>query len=75
MVDFRKDVQYFFCPDYNKFVKCDRGVFYSIEKNGEEIQNSFYDKILLGDIYTIDISGEEYNVKLSKSTVSNVKSA
>ena len=75
MADFRKDIQYFYCPDYKKYVKCENGIFYSIEKDGSEVQNSFYDKIFIGDIYTVDITGDEYNSKLFSGTISNVKSA
>ncbi|MGP1598370.1 hypothetical protein [Peptoanaerobacter stomatis] len=59
MADFREDTQYFYCPDYKKYVKCHKGIFYNI-KDGVEMQNDFYDKILIGDIYTEDITKEEY---------------
>lgn len=66
MANFKEYTQYFYCPDYNKYVKCEGGIFYSI-KNGVEIQNDFYDKILLGSIYTEDISEEEYYAHVDKS--------
>lgn len=64
MADFREKVQYFYCPDYKKYVKCKDGLFYCIQK-GKEIYNDFYDKILIGDIYTEDITKEEYYAQLS----------
>ena len=63
MADFTTPIQYFYCPDYDKYVKCDRGIFYKIE-NGEIHQSDFYDKILIGDIYTEDITEDEFNAQL-----------
>lgn len=63
MNDFRKEYQYFYCPDYKKFVKCHKGMFYCIN-NGKEVFNDFYSKILIGSIYTEDITEEEYNEQL-----------
>ena len=64
MADFRTKTQYFYCPDYKKYVKCHMGIFYSID-NGKEKQNDFYDKIFIGSIYTLDITKEEYYAQLS----------
>lgn len=64
MNDFREDVQYFYCPDYKKYVKCEKGIFYCI-KDGKEIFNDFYSKILIGDIYTEDITKEDYYAQLA----------
>lgn len=64
MADFRKDDQYFYCPDYDKYVHYHKGMFYSITK-GVEVFNDFYSQILIGDIYTEDITQEEYNAKLN----------
>ncbi len=55
--------EYYYCEDYNKYVKCDWGIFYCIE-DGKEIRNDFYSKILIGDIYTVDITKEEYYAQL-----------
>lgn len=63
MIDFRYDYLYFYCPDYKKYVKCEKGIFYCIE-NGKEIINDFYSKILIGSIYTEEITEEEYNAQL-----------
>lgn len=61
---FTVDDLYFYCPDYKKFVKCDKnGFFYSIN-DGKEVFNDFYSKILIGSIYTEDITEEEYNAQL-----------
>lgn len=65
MTDFRKDKQFFYCPDYKKYVKCDKGLFYKIE-NKKLVYSDFYSQILIGDIYTEDISEEEFNAQLSK---------
>ncbi|KXB64591.1 hypothetical protein HMPREF3181_01447 [Parvimonas sp. KA00067] len=64
MADFTKDIQYFYCPDYKKYVKFEKGLFYCIENN-KEIQNSFYDKILIGSIYTKDITKEKYYAQIN----------
>ncbi len=63
MADFRKENNYFYCPDYDRYVRCHNGVFYNI-KNGKEEFNSFYSKILFGDIYYEDISKEEYYAQI-----------
>lgn len=55
--------RYYYCEDYNKYVKRDWGIFYCIE-NGKEIRNDFYAKISIGDIYTKDITEKEYNDQL-----------
>ncbi len=65
MANFREDVQYFYCPDYKKYVKCDKGVFYSLEKNGKIKKNDFYLDILIGDIWVEDITEEEFNAQLA----------
>lgn len=61
--DFRNDYQYFYFSDFKKYVKCERGVFCCIEK-GKEIINDFYSKILIGSIYTEEITEKEYNAQL-----------
>lgn len=55
--------EYYYCPDYKKYVKSEGGMFYCI-KYGKEIFNDFYSKILIGDIYTEDITEEEYYAQL-----------
>lgn len=54
---------YYYCPDYNKYVKREGGMYYCIE-NSKEIFDDFYCRIDLGDIYTEDISKEEYYAQL-----------
>lgn len=54
---------YYFCPDYNKYVKREGGMYYCIN-NGKEIFNDFYSQIDIGDIYTEDITEEQYNEQL-----------
>lgn len=56
-------IEYYYCEDYNSYVKNDNGIFYSI-KNGKEILNDFYDKILIGGIFYDDITKEEYEAQL-----------
>lgn len=63
MADFRLHDQYFYCPDYKKYVHCKDGMFYCV-KNGKEVYNDFYSKILIGSIYTEDIPEEEYSAQL-----------
>lgn len=66
MADFRKDKQFFYCPDYKAYVVCDKGMFYKIE-GGKLVFSDFYSKILIGDIYYEDITEEEFNAQLSES--------
>lgn len=56
---FKTQTEYYFCPDYNKYVKREGGMFYCVE-NGKEVFNDFYSKILLGSIYTENITKEKY---------------
>lgn len=63
MAKFLSPTRYYYCDDYDKYVKCEGGVFYCIE-NGKEIQNDFYDKILIGGIFYDDITKEEYEAQL-----------
>ena len=55
---------YWFCPEQNSSVMYSDGVFYSI-KNGVSVEDRYYKKILIGEIYTEDISEEEYNAQLA----------
>ena len=54
---------YYYCPDYKTYVKREGGMYYCIE-NGKEVFNDLYSIIDLGDIYTEDISEEEYYAQL-----------
>lgn len=54
---------YYYCPDYKTYVKREGGMYYCIE-NGKEVFDDFYSMIDLGDIYTEDISKEEYYAQL-----------
>lgn len=53
--------EYYYCPDYGKYVKREGGVFYSIDDSKQEvIDEERFMLILIGDIFTIDITKEEY---------------
>lgn len=56
-------IKYYYCPDFNKFVKYEDGEFFSIE-DGRLKSNTFYDKMFLGDIHAIEINEEEFNAQL-----------
>lgn len=57
--------EYYYCPDYDKYVKCLDGTFYSIDQNGEEeYDQRRFRPILIGEIFTIDITKEEYEKHL-----------
>lgn len=66
MTKYLTKTKYYYCPDYEKYVKCEGGMYYCI-KNGVEIFNDFYSKIDLGSIYTQNISEEEYYANIDKS--------
>lgn len=55
--------EYYYCPDYDKYVKRERGMYYAI-KNGKEEFNDFYSRISIGSIYIEDITKEEYESQL-----------
>ncbi|MCY3032563.1 hypothetical protein [Aerococcus urinae] len=59
MGNFSSPTEYYYCPDYKKYVKREGGMFFCIEK-GVERFNDFYSQIDLGEIYTEDISKEKY---------------
>lgn len=61
---FKTPTEYYFCPDYNKYVKREGGMFYCVEK-GKEVFNDFYSKILLGSIYTKNITKEKYYAQVN----------
>lgn len=63
MIDLRAETGYFYCPDYDAYVKCQDLIFYVI-KNGKEVMNDFYSKILMSEIYYEDISEEKYKAQL-----------
>lgn len=63
MKEYLTPTVYYFCPDYNKYVKCEGGMYYCIN-NGKEVFNDFYSQIDIGDIYTEDITEEQYNEQL-----------
>lgn len=65
--------KYYYCADYDKYVREKDGVFYVI-KNGKEEPNMFYIDIWFDDIFADDISKEEYYAQLNKSISHNVKS-
>lgn len=57
--------EYYYCPDYGKYVKCLDGAFYSIDQDGkEEYDQRRFCPILIGEIFTIDITKEEYEKHL-----------
>ena len=57
--------EYYYCPDYKKYVKREGGIFYSIDDKKQEIidEESFM-PILIGEIFTFDITKEEYEKHL-----------
>lgn len=55
--------EYYYCEDYNKYVKREGGMFYCI-KDGKEVFNDFFSKILIGGIFYDDITKEEYEAQL-----------
>ena len=63
MKEYLTQTVYYFCPDYNKYVKREGGMYYCIN-NGKEVFNDFYSQIDIGDIYTEDITEEQYNEQL-----------
>lgn len=56
--------EYYYCPDYSKYVKREGGMYYAIT-NGNEEFNDFYSKISIGDIYAESITKDEYYAKLN----------
>ncbi|MGY3724604.1 hypothetical protein SAMN05421767_10572 [Granulicatella balaenopterae] len=58
------ETEYYYCIDYDRYVKCEDGMFYVI-KNGKEEFNDFYARIIFGDIWTRDITEEEYYAQLN----------
>ena len=57
--------KYYYCPDYDKYVKRVNGAFYSIDDNGKEMfDHRRFCPILIGEIFTIDITKEEYEKHL-----------
>ena len=63
MKKYLSPIVYYYCPDYKTYVKREGGMYYCIE-NGKEVFNDLYSIIDLGDIYTEDISKEEYYSQL-----------
>lgn len=55
--------RYYYCPDYKKYVREYNGIFYVIE-NGKENIDMFYSRIWFSDIFSDDITKEEYYAKL-----------
>lgn len=48
--------EYYYCPDYGKYVKREGGIFYSIDGSKQEvIDEKRFMPILIGEIFTIDI--------------------
>ncbi len=60
MGKFRTPTEYYYCPDYDRYVMREGGIFYSIENGVVTERHRVFDKILIGDIYTEDISKEEF---------------
>lgn len=65
--------RYYYCPDFDKYVKLD-GFVYSLERDGTEIVNPYFEPILIGDIYAEDRSQAEYE-KARQSLLDGQKSA
>lgn len=68
MSKFLTKTRYYYCPDYKRYVKCEGGIFYVVNNDGNEEIDRFYDKILIGDIFTDDISKEEYYAQLHQGS-------
>lgn len=66
-------IAYYYCPDYDTYVKLDDGMPYRI-RDGEEQFTPLYFDIWIGDIYTEDITKEEYYAALDKSIADHAKS-
>lgn len=57
--------EYYYCLDYKRYVKREDGIFYSInDKRQEIIDEERFMPILIGEIFTIDITKEEYEKHL-----------
>lgn len=57
--------EYYYCPDYKRYAKREGGIFYSIDdKKQEIIDEERFMPILIGEIFTIDITKEEYEEHL-----------
>lgn len=65
--------KYYYCIDYDRYVRESKGIFYVI-KNGIEEANMYYIGIWFNDIFTNDISKEEYYARINKSLDYDVKS-
>lgn len=65
MAKYLTPTEYYYCPDYNKYVKREGGIYYSIN-DGVEVFNDFYSKISIGSIYTEDITEAEYKKQLKE---------
>lgn len=60
------ETHYWYCPDYRSYVKYERGAFYVI-RDGKLVRDDFYDRILIGEIYTDEITEEEFSAHLEVS--------
>ena len=56
-------VNYYYCPDYKKYVREDTGLFFAIEDGREEYAPTFL-PIIMGKIFTRDITKEDYEKHL-----------
>lgn len=63
MADYLTPTVYYFCPDYNSYVKREGGMYYCI-REGVEVFEDLYSKISIGSIYAEEITKEEYYMQL-----------
>lgn len=66
--------RYYYCPDFDTYVKWDGGAFRKIVNGRLEI-DKFFEQIIMSDIYSEDISEREFNAKLFESADSSGKSS
>lgn len=57
------EANYYYCPDYDRYVMEKDGVFYSI-KNGKLSVDHFYKPIIIGEIWAYEISKEEFYAQI-----------
>ena len=65
MDDYLTQTEYYFCPDYNSYVKREGGMYYCI-RDGVEVFEELYFKISIGSIYAEEITKEEYDAQLKQ---------
>lgn len=68
--------RFYYCPDQGRYVIwASDGGFYSVRPDGTLKFDRYFDKILIGKIFTIDITKEEFCAQLSESLAVSLASA